>query len=207
MKKISIIILSLLMIGSVQIIKGQEDQTSTEFRRNNISFALSDVILKRVSFQYERIIGDEGKMSITLPFSYAFDDMSEVYQNMYHNGNYSGEFSQMIDFTEWYVGLGFNMYPTGQGTFRAYFGPEFRIGPAHQYLEVYDVVYDDKIYEPENIKMDYTQISFLLNIGMVYIPTKELIIGLNIGIGAYSSYPGENIQFQMSPAVRFGLKI
>ena len=209
MKKISIIILSLLMIGSAQLVKGQKNVKSTEFRKNNITFALSDVILKRLSFQYERVIGQEGKLSITLPVSYAFDDMSKVYQNMNDHGSYSNGFSEMIDFTEWYVGLGFNMYPAGQGTFRAYFGPELRVGPAHKYQRVYDIVevYDDPTYEPDGIRFDYTQMSFLLNIGMVYEPTKEIIIGLNVGIGAHSSYKGENIRPQIAPAFRFGLRL
>ncbi|NOR86466.1 MAG: hypothetical protein GQ527_02535 [Bacteroidales bacterium] len=206
MKKIFLVFSCLFLGLIISEVKAQDSDVvdKLEFGRNNISLTMSDVIFKRISFQYERIIGDNGTISITVPFSYAFDEVNVSYNTSYSMGYGNLSMENIVDYSDWYIGLGFNLYPAGQGAFRAYFGPEIRMGPAHISREQIDYVYEgdkDVIY-PEDI--EYTYSSFLLNIGAIYEPAENFIVSLNLGVGAQSG--DDEMLLQFAPAFRIGFR-
>ena len=175
-------------------IKAQEESEQADFGRNNFSLMLSDVVLKRISFEYEHIFGDEGNMSINIPGSYAIGEAEDVYG----------------DEVEWWGGLGMKLYPTGQGKIRYFFGPEVRVISAKNYYEgVYDVIYyDGWAEEVPYEKEQYIHTAFLLNNGMIYEPVEHFVFTVNLGLGFISrdKKTGDGIMPMATPSVRMGFR-
>jgi len=192
MKKYLIVLMSFVLI--LPIIQAQEKTDGSVFGRNNISLMLSDVVLKRVSFEYEHIFGDEGNMSINIPGSVALGDAKDIYG----------------DALEWWGGLGMKLYPTGQGKIRYFFGPEVRVISAKDYHEQdYHIVYysgyaEEVPYEKEQ----YIHTAFLLNNGMIYEPSEHFIFSVCMGLGfiARDKKTGDSIFPMATPSVRMGIR-
>jgi len=202
MKKIIVILLVICSMGLTKHAKSQGSSDS-QIKRNAISFAVSDVVLKRLSFQYERILNNDGKISIVIPFSYAFDDMVTLNSGY----GYNDILSAIQDYSHWYVGLGSNFYPFGHRIYGFYFGPEIRLGPAKRNINCahIQIIEGDEVVENAQT-VEYIQSSFLMNVGLSYQPENNIVVGLNIGFGGMSSYEGQSIQEQFIPTFRFGLK-
>lgn len=193
MKRNFVIILALVLsIGSV---KAQDEEEKT-FGRNNFSIMLADIVLKRVSFEYEHVFGDEGNMSITIPFSASIGEFDDIYG----------------DEQQWWGGLGMKLYPTGQGKIRYFFGPEVRVISAKEseYTETYDVYYENYIETVTNSYggESYIHTAFLLNNGMIYEPTENFIFSVNLGLGFISrdQKTGDGILPMATPSVRMGIR-
>ena len=209
MKKVSFLFLILLMIGLDGKAQDHEGEQALSFNQNSIHFNMSDVIFKRVGFEYEHVLGD-GHLSIKIPFSYSFGDPDGMYKSLY-NSNLNGiPLRSIVDFTDWYLGLGANLYPKGQGKIRFYLGTEIRLGSAHKYDEgYYDEYYyyyaddgeedDDIVYE----KHDYFQTTFFVNAGFQLHPIENIVVSINLSIGASSSYD-DDIDFLAHPSFRMG---
>ncbi len=166
--------------------------------KNHVHFIMSDVVFKRVSFEYERLLGEEGKMSIKIPVSYSFGDVLPSTDNI-----------GPIDLTtmpDWFVGLGLNLYPKGQGKFRFYFGAEFRMGESHSY-DYLNVAYDENGGgEQFEVRDSFFQTAFLANAGIMYEPVERFIVGVNLGIGYASSSDDNTITSISSPEFRMGFR-
>ena len=147
--------------------------------------------MKRLSFEYEHIMGENGNMSINIPVSFSIGTMDDIYG----------------DETQWWVGMGMKLYPTGQGVIRYYFGPEVRIMGAHLVDE--DYYYDSETGE-ETIttnEMDLVHSAFLLNNGMIYEPTENFIFTVNLGLGFVSRDAKDPGFYPMAtPSVRMGIR-
>ena len=167
----------------------ENKQLNTDFGKNNLSLFLSDVVMKRISFEYEHIMGDAGNMSINIPASFSIGDMQDVYDDEVH----------------WWVGIGMKLYPTGQGTIRYFFGPEVRIIGA-EFTE-YNVIYYDNYTHESNTPQDLIHSAFLLNNGMIYEPTKNFIFTVNLGLGFMSRDNKDPGFYPMAtPSVRMGIR-
>ncbi|NPD47131.1 MULTISPECIES: hypothetical protein [unclassified Lentimicrobium] len=192
MKKYSLLLMMVFSVLSIHAQKHDSDKEQDEaaFGRNNISIMLSDVVLKRVSFEYEHIFGDEGNMSINIPFSIAIGEADDVYG----------------DQVNWWGGLGMKLYPTGQGKIRYFVGPEVRVISAH--YEGIDYSYYDGYTEEKDVKEEYIHTAFLLNNGFIYEPTKNFIFSVNLGVGFMSrdQKTGDGVQPMATPSVRMGFR-
>lgn len=188
MKKYLIVFMSLIFI--VPGLKAQDENEAAAFGRNNISLMLSDVVLKRISFEYEHIFGDDGNMSITIPGSFAIGEAEDVYG----------------DELEWWGGLGMKLYPTGQGKIRYFFGPEVRVISAKYYGEY--VLYHDGWAENVVEDEQYIHTAFLLNNGMIYEPVEHFVFSVNLGLGfmARDKKTGDGIMPMATPSVRMGFR-
>lgn len=185
MKKLLFLVLMVCLM--IPASHAQENQTTDEeFGRNNISIFLSDIVLKRLSFEYEHVFGEKGNMSINLPFSFAIAEVYDVYD----------------DQVKWWAGIGMKLYPTGQGKIRYFFGPEIRVISA---------TYSDYYYY-ENYNQEYTEdmihTAFLLNNGFIYEPAENFIFTINLGVGLMSrdQKSNEGIQPMATPSVRMGFR-
>lgn len=191
MKKYLTLLMMFLLIGTVLNAQDSEKSDKKDFGRNNISLMLSDVVMKRLSFEYEHVFGDKGNMSINIPFSYAIGESEDVYS----------------EYLNWWVGLGMKLYPTGQGTIRYYVGPEVRVISSHENINnIY--YYDGYVQEDPEITEDYMHTAFLLNNGMIYEPTEHFIFTVNLGLGFLSkdSKTGDGVQPMATPSVRMGFR-
>lgn len=195
MKKILVVLIMVLisipMVYS-QTYKAPEKEAEIKgFKKNNVSIFLSDVVMKRISLEYEYVVGETGNMSINIPVSYSIDKMENIY-------GYE---------TTWWAGIGMKLYPTGQGKIRYFIGPEVRIIAAdNNYTDVY---YYEGFTEEKTIEENLIHSAFLLNNGMIYEPSENFIFSVNLGLGfvnidsedSYSSfYP------MATPSVRMGIR-
>jgi len=184
MKKIGILILAALLIHisaftQDEVIRG----------KNNLSLMMSDVLMKRISIEYEHIMGENGNMSINLPASVAIGEQIDVYD----------------DNVKWWAGLGMKFYPTGQGTIRYFVGPEVRIISAN------NTVYDYESGYTREYEENLIHTAFLLNNGMIYEPTKGFIFTVSMGLGFMSKdKKSHNYYSQImpmaTPSVRIGVR-
>ena len=166
--------------------------------KNHVHFIMSDIVFKRLSFEYERLLGEEGKMSIKIPVSYAFGDIIPTNNNI-------GPIN-LNTMPDWFVGLGLNLYPKGQGKFRFYFGAEFRMGESHSY-DYLNVAYDENGGgEQYEVKDSFFQTAFLANAGIIYEPVDRLIVGVKLGLGYASSSDDDSITSVSSPEFRMGFR-
>lgn len=192
MKKYLLVLVSLVLV--LPAIQAQEEAEEPVFGKNNISLMLSDVVLKRISFEYEHIFGDEGNISINIPGSFAIGDAEDIYG----------------DAVEWWGGLGMKLYPTGQGKIRYFVGPEVRVISAKDYYyEDYQTVYYNGWAEEVPYKKEqYIHTAFLLNNGMIYEPTEHFIFSVSMGLGFISrdSKSGDSILPMATPSVRMGIR-
>ena len=180
MKKLGIILL-LTIIGHTAIVAQEEDS----FARNNLSFMMSDVVMKRISFEYEHVFGDQGNMSINIPASVSIGNQVDVYD----------------DEVSWWVGMGMKFYPTGQGVIRYFVGPEVRIIAAEK--EIYDY-YSGYTHEHTD---NLIHSAFLLNNGMIYEPAKGFTFSVNLGLGIMTRDSKDGGIYPMAtPSVRLGIR-
>ena len=216
--KFILLVISILTIGVS--VNAQEKYTDNPivFKRNMIHFNMSDVIFKRIGFDFEHVIGSEGIMSINVPVSISFGDPDVMYESLYDTQVQIFPMRFLVDFSDWYAGLGINFYPKGQGGFKMHFGAEMRFGAAHRYPEEYyqgyyiDCYYD---YEGEEYDTDciqntyeeqsFFQTSFLANIGMAYSPFEEFIVSLKLNAGITTSVDN-TVAPIFIPTLRMGLK-
>ena len=213
------IILIFIFISAMGIqLKAQVNETNNpiSFKRNIIHFNMSDVIFKRIGFDFEHVIGSEGIMSINIPVSVSFGDPDVMYQSLYYTQVQIFPMRFLVDFSDWYAGLGINFYPKGQGGFKMNFGAEMRVGAAHRYPEIYYQddyvdciqVYDEEgnsCIQPTYKEQSFFQTSFLANIGMAYSPFEEFIVSLKLNAGITTSVDN-TVAPIFIPTLRMGLK-
>jgi hypothetical protein len=192
MKKVIIILLIGILISPVLIAQDTTNEKPVRvFGKNNLSLFLSDVVMKRLSFEYEHIMGENGNMSINIPASYSIGTMEDIYG----------------DETQWWIGMGMKLYPTGQGVIRYYFGPEVRVMGAYRLEDgaYYDYETGINLYQPE--EYDLVHSAFLLNNGMIYEPTENFIFTVNLGLGFVSRDAKDPGFYPMAtPSVRMGIR-
>ncbi len=211
------IILSAFTFSSMAIAQENKKEAPVSFKRNLIHFNMSDVIFKRLGIDFEHVVGDEGNMTINIPISVNLGDANQMYKSLYNTQIQIFPMRFLVDFSDWYAGLGINFYPKGQGGFKMHFGAEMRFGAAHRYPEEYyqEYYYDCYIAEDEEYGTDcipktyeeqsFLQTSFMANIGMAYAPFEEFVVSLKLNAGITTSVDN-TVAPIVIPTFRMGLK-
>jgi len=147
--------------GSHDIIneKSEEFQLQTDFTRNIISFHLFDLLYNSVTLSYERILGN-GTVGIRIPVTVSYGE-DDIY-------NYTRIFGS---------GIIVNFYPTGQGKWRYFVGPDVQMGVAES--SWYDYYNSYSQYKTENCL--YTR--FLIDNGVSFSPIKNMSVSVLVGLG------------------------
>ncbi len=167
-----------------------------DFRNNHISLMISDIIIARVSVDYERVIDDKGYLALHMPVSWVLNDYFTLFNN---------------DQLKYHIGLGLNIYPTAQGKFKYFLGPELR----YSALEVYRYVkYDNSRndiapgYTRERVKGVF-QMAFLINNGMIFTPTLHFAVSTVLGLGLQSEFDtkGANNRNEILPKATFSVRL
>jgi hypothetical protein len=196
MKKLSSFLLVLLLSLSAGLqaqtrYVAEDNQDANLGADNRFSIMLSDVLVRRLSLEYEHIL-DGGKMSLNIPFSVTVSPFEDPWSSEVH----------------WWAGMGIKFYPTGQGVLRYFLGAEFRvISVTENYSNwYYDVNYDGHETITSN---DYVNTAFLINNGLIYSPTNDFFVSLNMGVGFLSRNPDsqlDNLVPFATPSFRIGFK-
>jgi hypothetical protein len=195
MKKLTLILFVLMMSVSVntfgqRYVADDDDKASVE-NNSRLSIMLSDVLVRRISLEYERVLAD-GKMSFNIPFSITISPFEDLWSDEVH----------------WWAGMGVKFYPTGQGTVRYFLGPEFRVISVTE--NEYDWYYDSYgDYRETSTQEDYVNTAFLINNGLIYSPTDSFFVSLNLGVGFLSRNPDSYYEALIpfaTPSFRLGFK-
>ena len=195
MKKLTLILFALMMGISAstfgqRYVAEDDDETSVE-NSSRFSIMLSDVLVRRISVEYERVLAD-GNISFHIPFSITVSPFEDPWSDDLH----------------WWAGMGVKFYPTGQGTVRYFLGPEFRIMSVTESggYGYYDSYGD---YSQTYADEDYVNTAFLINNGVIYSPTDGFFVSVNLGIGFLSRNPDsyyEALVPYATPSFRLGFK-
>jgi len=197
MKNYSLVIIAFLLslqltsFAQTRYVANGKEKNSTVEKTNRLSIMLSDVLVRRVSMEYEHIMAD-GKMSLNIPFSVTVSPFDDLWSDAVH----------------WWAGMGVKFYPTGQGVVRYFVGPEFRLisvteNTYHWQTDINGYYYD---YITED---DYVNSAFLINNGMIYSPTNDFFVSINLGVGFLSRNPdsdNESLVPFATPSFRLGFK-
>jgi hypothetical protein len=164
--------------GDYEVFSTQQDVTKqakedlkTNFTKNLLGYHLFDVVYGDFTFSYERILSS-GTVGVVLPVGFGY-----AYNSDYFN-NSDNWVKNLI-----YSGIGVNFYPTGQGKWRYFLGPEVRIGYGKQsyWVSLWDD-YGNYIGDQENIAEGiYTK--FFVNNGVMFTPVRNLSISALAGVG------------------------
>jgi len=159
-----------MIINQVDEAKQAKQELKTNFTRNLVGYHLFDVVYGDFTFSYERILAS-GTIGIKIPvgFGYAYNS---------NNDNYNSADNRVKNM--FYSGLGINFYPTGQGKWRYFLGPNVRIG--YGKLSYWD--WDEYGYEEsEEIVGEGIYTKFFVDNGVMYTPVRNLSISAIVGIG------------------------
>lgn len=159
--------------GDYETINKAESDMQTEkpdlkkdFARNLISYHLFDLVFGDFTFSYERILAN-GQVGFKVPIAIGYDYYSDMY-------NFNNVF---------YSGIGVNFYPTGQGKWRYFMGPQVQIGLGREddyiyYYDDYGNYISDQYVENEGI---FTR--FFVDNGVVFVPVRNFSIAAIASIG------------------------
>lgn len=137
-----------------------------DFARNVFSYHLFDLIFGDFVFSYERILSN-GQVGFKIPVAFGYD----YYSNYYNFNNV------------FYSGIGVNFYPTGQGKWRYFMGPQVLVGLGQEndWVAYFDdngnYLYDEQV-ENEGL---YTK--FFVDNGVMFVPVKNFSISAIASIG------------------------
>jgi hypothetical protein len=151
--------------------KVAKQELSENFARNLLGYHLFDVVYGDFTLSYERILSS-GTVGIVIPLGFGYAYNSDYFNN---NSNWVKNL--------FYSGIGLNFYPTGQGKWRYFVGPNVRIGYGKQsYWESlwdeYGNYIGDQETENEGI---YTK--FCVDNGIIFTPVRNLSISAVVGVG------------------------
>ena len=174
--------------------KSNKQELSENYKQNLLGYHLFDVIYGDFTFSYERILAS-GNVSIKVPIGFGYAYNSD-YSN---NGN------------EWvknliYTGIGVNFYPTGQGKWRYFLGPNMRIGYGKQsyWTDMYDE-YGNYISNEELSEGIYTK--FYVDNGVMFTPIKNFSISTIVGVGIRYFPEADHYNNAVMPTGNFSINI
>ncbi len=155
-----------------------EGKKNVEFARNILSYHLFDLVFNEFTISYERLL-KEGKIGIQIPLSFGYN----------RSNFYSDNFRSLF-----YSGATLNFYPTGQGIFKYFMGPQLILGYGEEqdYVDYFD---DQGNYiGTENLTTQSFYGKFFVNNGIIFTPIKNLSIStyLSLGIRYLNKSPQDN---------------
>ncbi|MBN1649743.1 MAG: hypothetical protein JW857_00365 [Bacteroidales bacterium] len=185
---LSILSISLSSFGQYSI--SETEQNYAIENDNHLSIMLSDVLVRRLSVEYEHVLGD-GKMSFNVPVSVTLSPYGDLWSDEVH----------------WWLGMGIKFYPTGQGILRYFLGAEFRLISVAEENYYWEGEYPNENYY-SNFE-NYLNTAFLINNGLIYSPTNNFFVSANIGFGFLSRSADTNLEQLVpyaTPSFRLGFK-
>lgn len=187
--------------GDFEMMKSQSNdkqaaktELAENFEKNLISYHLFDVVYGDFTFSYERILAS-GIIGITIPFGLGY-----AYSSDYINND------EWIK-NKFYSGIGINFYPTGQGKWRYFVGPNIRVGYGKQ-IDSYGGYYDEYgNWIEEDITNQGIYTKFHMDNGVMFTPIKNFSASAVVGVGVrFFPEAGDN-HSPTRPSGQFSLNI
>jgi hypothetical protein len=151
--------------------------TQNSIGENLISFHFLDFVISNFTISYERIIAN-GKYGIQIPFSFGYSDKpTTIHVPLPWDSEYT---NSLVN--QFYSGITFNIYPSGQGKIKYFLGPTLRFGIGDYYENWNDYNYDS------NYITNTGYIKFLVNNGIVFTFANSLSITAIGSIGIQHMY-------------------
>lgn len=154
--------------SQTSVAKSNKQELATNFAKNLLTYHLFDVVYGDFTFSYERILSS-GTIGISIPVGLGY----AYYSDYFNNSNQWVK--NMI-----YSGIGVNFYPTGQGKWRYFLGPNVRVGYGKQNYGYYYDEYGNYVEEDGNEGI-YTK--FFVDNGVMFTPVRNLSISTIVGVG------------------------
>jgi hypothetical protein len=190
--------------GDFEMMKSQGSDKQTaktelaeNFAKNLITYHLFDVVYGDFTFSYERILSS-GTIGILIPVGIGY-----AYSSGYNNND------------EWvknkfYSGIGINFYPTGQGKWRYFVGPNIRVGYGklidYNYGGYYDE-YGNWIEDDQDVTNEGIYTKFFMDNGIMFTPIKNFSVSAIGGVGVrFFPEAGDN-HSPTRPSGHFSLNI
>jgi hypothetical protein len=153
------------------VTKQAKEELKTNFAKNLVGYNLFDVVYGDFTFSYERILSS-GTIGIRIPVGFGYAYNSDYFNN---NDNWVKN--------AFYSGIGVNFYPTGQGKWRYFLGPNVRVGYGKQsYWQTMWDEYGNYIGEEETAAEGiYTK--FYVDNGVMFTPVRNLSLSAVVGVG------------------------
>ena len=182
--------------SKVKIYKALKKSNNAIFGDNLITFHFLDFVINSFTFSYERIIGN-GKYGIVIPFSFGYSDKTTTIPSpLLLDSDYTNNFVN-----QFYTGITFNIYPTGQGKVKYFLGPSIRFGNGHLHEDFNS--YGQ--YNPPPIKTGY--LKFLINNGIVATFASTFSVSVIGSIGIQHMYKIATSPTQTTGALSLNLSL
>lgn len=156
---------------------------SKEIARNIFSYNLFDLVWNNFTVSYEYIFKN-GKTGLKIPLSLGYN-----YNDENTNFNFRNIFSS---------GVGINFYPTGQGKWKYFMGPQLKLGLGKE--QEYYYYYDEwGNYLGEEIRgLESFYGKFFIDNGIMFTPVKNFSLAAFVSLGvryvAESDFDNEGIR-------------
>jgi hypothetical protein len=151
--------------------KAAKTDLAENFKKNLITFNLFDVVYYDFTLSYERILAS-GTMGIKIPVGIGYAYNADYYTNR----------DQWVK-NKFYSGIGINFYPTGQGKWRYFVGPNIRVGYG-KLVSSYGGYYDDHGNWIEGeVTNEGIYTKFFMDNGVIFTPVKNFSVEAVAGVG------------------------
>jgi len=164
--------------------------TQSSMGENLITFHFLDFVISNFTVSYERIIAN-GKYGIQIPFSFGYsNEPRTVYFPPPFDDGYTNKLAN-----QFYTGITFNIYPTGQGKVKYFLGPSLRFGNGNYYENW------DNYSQNSNHSINTGYLKFLVNNGIVFTFANSLSVSIIGSIGIQHMYKVNHNQTQTTGAL------
>ncbi len=164
--------------------------TQTSMSENLITFHFLDFVISNFTISYERIIAD-GKYGIQIPFSFGYSDKpTTIPVPLPWDSEYTNSLAN-----QFYTGITFNIYPSGQGKVKYFLGPALQFGSG-KYYENWN-----SYNSSPNYSINTGYVKFLVNNGIVFTFANSLSITAIGSIGIQHMYKVDNSPTQTTGAL------
>jgi len=158
--------------GEYETVNTQEDtenpvvtDLTKDFAKNVIAYHMFDLVFGDFAFSYERILSN-GIVGFKIPVALGY----------YNNGDIRN-FNNVF-----YSGIGVNFYPTGQGKWRYFVGPQVRIGLGQE--SEWSYYYDENgNYIEEELSNEGLYTQFFVDNGVTFLPVRNFSISMIASVG------------------------
>ena len=162
-------------------------------KKNLLTFHFLDFVINDLAISYERLIAD-GKYGIQIPFSFGYSNHPTEVFFPYPTGDLETYTNKLT--SNFYTGITFNVYPTGQGKVKYFLGPSIRIGSGKYYTN-WDNYHNENKYS--SINTGY--VKFFINNGIVFTFVNSLSISIIGSIGIQHMFKVNENAIQTSGAL------
>ncbi|MFK5857026.1 MAG: hypothetical protein QM503_12920 [Bacteroidota bacterium] len=163
--------------SKVKISASKKVINQSDIGDNLITFHFLDFVISNFTISYERIIAN-GKYGIQIPFSFGYSDKPTTLPiPLPTDSEYTNDLVN-----QFYTGITFNIYPSGQGKVKYFLGPSLRFGSGKYYSNW------SSYNSTPNYSINTGYVKFLINNGVIFTFANTLSISVVGSIGIQHMY-------------------